>query len=444
MGVESMSDDIKKYYETYDYGSRTPVSIGLDQLTEVEKDRLIKSDVFCMIPWIHLHGWPTGEAFICCVANDKVPLGNLREQTLEEVWNSNRMKKIRKNMLSGKPCIECKKCYSDESHGLFSMRNSSNKHFGHHIKDVEKTEEDGTHPEFKIRYWDVRFSNICNMRCRYCGPNFSSNWWEDKAAIYGKDSMRHPKFQYSGKDKDDIWQQMQPHIPYLEQIYFAGGEPLIMDEHYKMLELMIEKGLTNVRLIYNTNFSELSYKKRDVLQMWKKFDSVSIGASLDGMGARGEYMRKGTVWSDIEDNRKRMLDVCPEVDLYVSPTISLFNVQHITDFHMDWVDKGLIKAQDWNINVLQGPNYYRCDILPTKYKENAVSKIERAVAWLEDKDHLQRATNGYKGLMNFMLAEDRIDLLPEFFKINDKLDAVRAEKFEDVFPELEGLRSFVR
>ena len=84
---------------------------------------------------------------------------------------------------------------------------------------------------------------------------------------------------------------------------------MLMDEHYKMLELLIEKNLTHVRLIYNTNFSELTYKKRDVLTMWKQFDSVSVGASLDGMGARGEYMRKGTVWNDIEDNRKRLLEL---------------------------------------------------------------------------------------------------------------------------------------
>ena len=260
--------------------------------------------------------------------------------------------------------------------------------------------------------------------------------------MYGKDAMRHPKFQYAGRNKDDIWTQMQPHIPYIEQIYFAGGEPLLMDEHYKMLELLIEKNLTHVRLIYNTNFSELTYKKRDVLTMWKQFDSVSVGASLDGMGARGEYMRKGTVWNDIEDNRKRMIEICPNVDFYVSSTVSIFNVMHVTDFHLDWVEKGLIKPQDWNINVLYGPMFHRSDVLPLVYKEKALAKIQNMIQWLEGKDHLQRATNGYKGLINFMMEEDRSNLVPEFFRNNDQLDAVRTEHFDDVFPELGGLRGF--
>jgi sulfatase maturation enzyme AslB (radical SAM superfamily) len=428
-----MSEEIKKYYETYDYSSRKPVKIELDELTDVEKDRLIKSETFCMLPWIHLHGWPTGEAFLCCMSNTQV--GNLRQNTMEEVWHNDRMKQVRQNMLNNKPCGECQRCYDDEKNGLFSMRNSSNKHFGHYIKDVKDD-----NPDFKIRYWDVRFSNICNFKCRYCGPNFSSNWWEDKAALYG--SVGHDKFLHVGKDKEDIWNQMQPHLPYIEQIYFAGGEPLIMEEHYRLLKWLVENNRTDVRLIYNTNFSELKFKKQNVLEWWKKFDSVSVGASLDAMGPRAEYMRKGTIWSDIEDNRKQMLEICPHVDFYVSATVSMFNVNHITDFHREWANRGLINAQDFNINILHGPNYYRCDILPQQFKDIAIKKIEDIIEWLKDKDHLTRATNGYKGLINFLNSANNANLLKQFFEITDQLDTLRKEKFEDVFPEYGDLRGY--
>jgi len=434
-----MNDSVKKYYETYDYSSRTPVEINLDSLRPDQVDRLIKSDVFCMLPWTHLHAWPTGESYPCCMFNEKGAVGNLRKSNLEEVWNDGPMRHIRQKMLAGNRVSGCAKCYDQEDKGLFSMRNSSNKHLGHHIADVDKTEPDGTHPEFKIRYWDVRFSNICNFRCRYCGPNFSSNWWEDKAAIHGKENMSHSKFQYAGQHKNDIWQQMQPHLPYIEQVYFAGGEPLIMDEHYKLLELLIEQGRTDVRLSYNTNFSELVYKRRDVLEMWKKFDNVSVGASLDAMGPRAEYMRKGTVWSEIEDNRKRMLDICPKVDFYVSATVNIFNILHLTDFHRDWVDKGFIKPQDLNINVLYSPTYYRCDVLPQKYKIQAIKKIEETIKWLDGKDHLTRATNGYKGILNFLNANDKSDLIPQFMAVTKELDELRKESFKDIFPELSGI-----
>lgn len=432
-----MSDEIKKYYETYDYSSRTPVKISLDQLTDIEKERLITSKHFCMLPWIHLHGWPTGEAYPCCVGVENLPLGNLRQNTMEEVWYGEKMKTMRQNMLQDKPCGECRRCYDDESHGLFSMRNSSNKHFGHYIKDVKDE-----NPEFKIRYWDVRFSNICNFKCRYCGPNFSSNWWEDKAALYGAEKIGHGKFLHAGKDKEDIWEQMQPHLPYIEQIYFAGGEPLIMEEHYRLLKWLVENNRTDVRLIYNTNFSELKFKKQNVLDWWKNFESVSVGASLDAMGPRAEYMRKGTIWSDIEDNRKQMIEICPNVDFYISATVNIFNALHITDFHKDWVIKGFIKPQDFNINILNSPNYYRCDVLPKKHKDIAIEKINGTIGWLQDKDHLTRATSGYKGLINFLTANDNSKILPFFFSVTDQLDKLRQEKFEDVFAEFGDLRDY--
>lgn len=431
-----MSND---YYSKYDYNSRLPVNISEDKLRDDQKARLTQSKTFCMLPWLHLHGFPTGEAYPCCMSKAELPVGDLKKSTLQQIWNNDGMRSMRQRMLQDKPCGECGKCYEQERMGFFSMRNSANKHFGHHIEDVDLTHADGHHPEFKIRYWDVRFSNICNFRCRYCGPNFSSNWYEDKASLYGKNSIGHNKFLYAGRDKDDIWNQMVEHIPHLEQIYFAGGEPLIMDEHYKLLTELVDRGLTHVRLIYNTNFSELAYKKKNVLDMWKLFDSVSVGASLDAMGRRAEYMRKGTIWDDIEDNREQMLEICPSVDFYISATVSVFNILHITDFHKDWVNQGLIKAQDLNINLLQGPDYYRCDILPRQYKDEAIDKINNTIEWLKGQDHLTRATNGYKGLINFLDAKDNSHLIPQFMKVTQQLDELRGESFRDVFPELVGI-----
>ena len=427
------------YYSQYDYNARRPVNIDPKDLRDDQQQRLLDSSVFCMLPWLHIHGFPTGEAYPCCLSDPSMPVGNLRKDDIKTIWNDGKMRNMRRKMLQDLPCGECKKCYEQEKAGFFSMRNSANKHFGHHINEVDLTATDGNHPEFKIRYWDIRFSNICNFRCRYCGPNFSSNWWEDKAALYGKESIGHSKFLYAGKHKDDIWDQMVEHIPHLEQIYFAGGEPLIMDEHYKLLLELINRKLTHVRLIYNTNFSELNYKKHDVLELWKEFPSVSVGASLDAMGTRAEYMRKGTTWSEIEDNRRRMLDICPGVDFYISATVSIFNVLHISDFHKDWTDKGLIKAQDFNVNILQGPEYYRCDVLPAPLKAQAKIKINETIDWLDGQDHLKRATTGYQGIINFMDAQDKSQLIDDFLAVTAKLDQHRNEDLATTFPELRSM-----
>lgn len=437
-----MADNLTDYYKEYNYGARKPVYIKEEELRPDQLDRLIKSDEFCMIPWIHMHAFPDGRAFPCCLSEPEHPIGNLKTQTMREIWNDEPMKLMRKNMLANQPCKECTKCYEQEQANLFSMRESSNKNFGHLINLVDDTKEDGTYDDFKLRYYDIRFSNLCNFACRTCGGIFSSNWHKDEKAA-GWDP-KYPAIMYAGKNEDDMWEQMQEHIPHLEQIYWAGGEPLIMKEHWKVLDELVKRKMFHVRLIYNTNFSEMKFKGRDVFEMWKLFDCVSVGASLDGSYARGEYIRKGQDWQQTVDNRKRMLEICPNVDFYVSSTVSMMNVLHITDFHREWVDLGLLRPMDWNINILQHPHRYRVDVLPEHLKAQARDKIERHLEWLTPLDTLTRATSGYRGVINFMMQQDSTHELANFFVTNNTIDRVRREDFFTVFPELSDIKKYDR
>lgn len=442
-----MSNDktVADFYKNYDYMSRAPYFIDKEQLTEKEAELLMGSKTFCMLPWMHMHAFPDGRAYPCCLSEYWHPVGDLRKNTMAEVWNQGPYKQMRKNMLEGKECKECTKCYEQEANGFFSMRNDSNRNYGHHIKETEQTTEDGEHDEFKIRYWDVRFSNLCNMSCRSCGPIFSSQWYNDHVKLYnkkpdvlGRDMLR---IEHTTGNEDDMINQMLPHLPHLEQVYFAGGEPLIMKEHYFMLEKLIELGKTDVRVQYNTNFSEMRYKDKHVFEYWKNFKNVSVGASLDASGARAELMRKGTEWTQTVENRRRMLVEVPHVDFYVSATVSIMNILHVLDFHKEWVELGLIKPQDFNINVLQGPEWYRIDVLPTWFKEEVVyPAYEEHIAWLQPQDKLQRATNGYKSLMNMMKASDNSHDMDKFKKEIYTLDKLRGEKFWDTFPELARIK----
>jgi organic radical activating enzyme len=327
------------------------------------------------------------------------------------------------------------------------MRNDANRNYGHHIAEVDGTHEDGTHDEFKIRYWDVRFSNLCNFSCRSCGPIFSSNWYNDHVKLYGRkpdvlgrDMLR---VEYTTGNEDDMIAQMMPHVPHLEQVYFAGGEPLIMKEHYLLLEKLIELGKTDIRLQYNTNFSELRFKDKHVFEYWKHFKNVSVGASLDASGARGELIRKGTDWQQTVENRERMMKEVPHVDFYVSSTISAMNVLHVADFHREWVNLGLIKAQDWNINMCQSPNWYRVDIFPTAFKNNVIiPKLEKHIEWLTPIDKLKRATNGFAGILNFLKADADPANWEEFKRGIKELDDLRSEDFWTTFPELSELKNY--
>ena len=234
---------------------------------------------------------------------------------------------------------------------------------------------------------------------------------------------------------------MEEHIPHLEQVYFAGGEPLIMKEHYYLLEKLIEAGKTDIRLQYNTNFSEMRYKDKHVFEYWKHFKSVSVGASLDGMGPQAELIRKGADWKQTVENRERMMKEVPHVDFYVSSTVSSMNVLHVLDFHKEWTRLGLIRAKDWNINICQSPEWYRIDIFPEWFKEQHIyPAYNEHLAWLEPQDDLHRATNGYRSLLSLMQANTN-DKEWNQFKIEIyKLDKLRNENFWQLFPEFNSLK----
>jgi MoaA/NifB/PqqE/SkfB family radical SAM enzyme len=424
-----------------EYNSLIPLKISMDQLDDKEKYLLTKSPTFCMYPWIHLHAYPTGAAYPCCQAEMAYPVGDCRNNSLEEIWNGDPMKQIRQKMLTDRPVSACTRCYEQENSGFFSGRQSANKHHGHHINTVAETQPDGTLDKFALTYWDIRFSNLCNLSCRSCGHIFSSSWYADQVKLAGKEWQEKNKvLNYAGRTETDIWEQLVPHLDYVEQIYFAGGEPLMMKEHYNILDELERRGRFDVRLIYNTNFTHVKLKDRLVFDYWKKFDSVAVGASLDAMGPRAEYIRKGTDWDQIEHNREQMLKICPEVDFYISPTLSIMNAWHLPDFHRNWIDKGYIRPQDLNVNILQDPTHYRIDIAPPKYKQRLRLKFEEHIEWLRPLDQLRRATVGFESAINFMLGTDNTVLLSKFWKKTHELDAIRKENILEVIPELEAIQ----
>jgi organic radical activating enzyme len=406
------------------------------ELTDREEFLLQDSKTFCIYPWIHLHAYPTGEAYPCCHAEMNVgQVGNCRKNTLAEIWQDRPMAQLRKDMLSETPNVACGRCYEQEASGFFSGRKSANKHHGHHVKKLESN-------PFEMTYWDIRFSNLCNLKCRSCGHIFSSQWYQDQAKLAGGDwKERNTVLNYAGRTETDMWSQLEPHLDYVEQIYFAGGEPLLMEEHYRILDELVRRKRFDVRLIYNTNFTHTDLKGQSVFEYWNQFDSVAVGASLDASGARGEYIRKGTVWAVVEQNRRDMLAVCPGVDFYISPTLSIMNAWHLPDFHRDWTEKGLIRAQDLNVNILQDPAYYRIDIAPIKYKQLLRIKFEEHIEWLKTQgDSLGRATQGFESAVNFMMQTDNTHLIDTFWRKTHELDAVRKENILDVIPDLVALK----
>jgi sulfatase maturation enzyme AslB (radical SAM superfamily) len=221
----------------------------------------------------------------------------------------------------------------------------------------------------------------------------------------------------------------------MEEIYFAGGEPLLTDKHYDMLEHLISIGKTNVELRYNTNLSSLKYKGKSVIDLWKQFSNIQIYVSLDSWGDRAEYIREGTEWSVIEENIRLIKKEAPHIDMRMTSVISAFNVYTLPDF-LDYLfanklfDKNNFYPSFYN---LINPHYYSPDILPDNLKTAIITKLKSAsfTRYLD-----QQIKNVISGLENSTF--DPI-LKNQFLNKTNYYDQIRNRDFLKTFPELAEL-----
>ena len=256
------------------------------------------------------------------------------------------------------------------------MRQEMKACLGHHRDRDHLTAPDGTLPRLPVLLFDFRFSNVCNLRCRTCDPMRSSAWAGDARAL-GLPGEGGP-IQKPYEDWDSLWRQLQPLLEEgPEEILFVGGEPLLMEEHYRILDFLIARGRADVRLTYNTNFSTLRFQGRDVIDLWSRFRKVTVVASLDGSGRRGEYLRKGLRWDEAVANREEMMRRCPEVAFSILATLSIFNALHLPEFHREWAEKGHIQLNDFRINLLTTPEIYRMQVLPPAFKQQVLESYRR-------------------------------------------------------------------
>ena len=287
-----------------------------------------------------------------------------------------------------------------------------------------------------MAYLDVRFSNICNLRCRTCGHGLSSGWYEDTVALrpdYDKPKIMN--ITHTG----NFWTQLLPYLDQTEEVYFAGGESLMTEEHYRILDHWIATGHTSVRMRYTTNFTQLDYKKRDLFDLWRNFDNLSVSASLDGSGARGEYLRKNMVWSKVVANRERMIREIPHANFDITPTVSLMNVLHLPEFHKEWVELGLLGIDNIRINLLTRPEHSSVRALPGQLKDVAEQTILDHTVWLADHGCNIKVIDDWHSIITYMRSGDDSHLLHNWHKYHRDLDELRRESFFDTFPELQAL-----
>lgn len=410
-------------------------------MKDLNKNHLLtESKVFCMFPWTHLNVTPKGEIYPCCTTNYLSPLDNTKTSTLKDAFNHPELKKIRLNMLNGIKTNYCDFCYKHEEAGPHSFRKYSIDNFGKHFDDlIPLTQEDGTVEEFKMIYFDVRFRNICNFKCRTCGSDFSSQWALEERQL--PDKKNSPVLLHADDQKGTLIEEVLTHVDHIEIAYFAGGEPLITDEHYVMLEEMIRRGKTDKILRYNTNASNIRYKNHDIVNLWKHFKRVEVSCSIDHYGERAEWLRHGTDWGVVESNllTLRSLDF---VSFQINTVFSIFNYLTLNEFYSYMKEKQIIRNDDWHttLYLAVNPPYYSAVSLPKSLKEEAKNK---ALNFIESNG------NDYKKLGE--LVTDAVNFAgtkntwqeskEEFFRHTLYLDKIRNENFFKIFPELKLLET---
>lgn len=407
---------------------------------------------FCVLPWVHFHAWPDKRVLPCCVADSQMPVGSIKEdESILDMMNSPNFKKIRVAMMNDEPVEACKRCYDLELMGTWTMRQSHNKRKGLDYVDYisDNTNDDGSLKDFEMKYMDIRFSNLCNMKCRSCGPACSSQWAQEFVDERGpevyQEYFKTRKIVINNNDDQKFMAKLKPYLKDVTEVYFAGGEIIITPEHYECLDYWIENGLTDqVELTYTTNFSSLRYKKGvDLIEYWKKFPKLKIWASLDAHGKVAECIRKGTDWNRIVENIKTVKQQVPHAEFQITPTISIWNVFTFPDFFDYMVKQGFIDTKSSpRFNLATNPWYSNIMILPVSVKRRLVELYR---VYQERYKENPDIYNGFKMIIyNLTVGDENKGGIQEFIQFNEELDKFRDEKLEDVIPELKEVFAWAR
>ena len=314
-------------------------------------------ETLCVLPWIHSHISTSGNVQVCCVSGsgeEKPPvIGSIRSASIQLIFHSSRMQRIREQMASGQWPTECRFCQRKEALGVRSFRQDYNKKYERYYRELKERPR-----EFVPRLvtLDLRINNLCNFKCRSCAGFSSSAWFTDHNIIYPQ--MRLPRPIIGFHDVDSFWQEFSRDIlPDLEEVHFAGGEPLIMEPHYRLLTLLITSGKTDVELYYDTNLSRLTFKDWDIIELWRHFPNIRLSLSLDGVGRKGEYIRHGLMYEQWLRNLERVKAEASHADRFLHFVVSVFNVLDLRE-HYDAIISGEYAAPNRiGLTFLEWPPY---------------------------------------------------------------------------------------
>jgi len=407
----------------------------------IDKSKVnVNGEIFCVAPWMALDIRQDGEVKPCCIS--EYTYGDINKKSLWEIWNDEPIRKLRENMLNDIPTKSCQVCYTNQAAGKSSLRQDFNGDlFRYYKKFVYETNDDFSVSEPGFVWWDLKLSNKCNFKCRMCSWTSSSSFELEQ---FGKISGK-----WNAAEK--TYEEVEPYLGMVNHLYFSGGESLIIDEHWKILDKVIELGRNNkVTLAYNSNFSNLVYKGRHIFDMWDQFNrDLQVHISVDGVGARGELIRKGFKWdrfvSHAEQFRDRFKNKERTHQLHFDCTVQALNIFDVVTLHQYLYNSGLMKNIDFFfLNFMQTPREQSVWILDKKTKEAAKENIRNHIDTFLIPNKAKRSIVFYESLIKYIDLYQEQRLLPAFLDSMRKFDKMRNESVIETFPEFQRIWDVIK
>ena len=388
----------------------------------------IPHDKFCVLPWISLETSPIGTVRPCCLAEDEIKdeLGNkykLIATDLGTVQNSVYMQRLRQQFLDGEQPQTCRKCWNEERAGRTSKRMHTLDRLKHIVKDTEWTAE-----AKPLMFIDFKLGNICNLKCRICGSWSSSQYAAEEVKFEGKDSFHYQMLKDGAWPRlnQTFWDNLAPLMKYVRYMEFTGGEPFMIQEHFDLLQRLVDAGVAkDVEIHYNTNGT---HYPEHAEKIWQHFKTVEIAFSIDDIGPRFEYQRMNADWNEVNENISRFRELrhkSSNIQLQACSTVNVFNVMYLEDL-AHWIDLQNFDFVYWN--MLHEAYYHSVSTLPESAKLLAIQRLQSADV---DKRHRMEFDNIIEFIQNGVSLDGSILRM----KVAD-VDWRRQQNLFDHHPEL--------
>jgi MoaA/NifB/PqqE/SkfB family radical SAM enzyme len=287
-----------------------------------------------------------------------------------------------------------------------------------------------------LMFLDLKLGNICNLKCRICGSWSSSTFATEELANLGPNEDRKTNHHYTmlragawPRENPTFWSEIDQVSDQIRYIEFTGGEPFMIQEHFDLLQQLVDRGLAGqIEIHYNTNGTQWP---EGAEQIWRHFKTVEIAFSIDDVGARFEYQRSNAVWTQVIDNIGRfrqMRDRHANIQLQVCSTVNVFNVYYLEELAA-WIDQQDFDFVYWN--MMHEAYYFSINTLPELAKAAITKQLTQAQVSDRHRQEFDR-------IMDFMNSGVSLDGFILRMRIAD-LDRKRQQNLAAIEPEFAGL-----